>query len=386
MKFLSLTWLGWLIVYGALAQQVRNPVQLRSLQDEQTGQVTLLARNPGHCPYQVRISFAELTNYQADQPLPHHAVLAPDDVEVVLLRLKPAQSGRGSSYQAQYALEIGDPALVPDTQHVYLLPFAHGTAHLVSQGYMGDYSHRGKYALDFDMPVGTPVMAMRDGVIIEAKTNSDRGGAQPRFATDGNYVLIYHPDGTFAAYSHLRKNGLARRVGERVEAGEVIAYSGNTGWSQGPHLHVEISRVLPMATQTIPARFLRADGRAVTLREREKYHAYHPGQPPFAPPPSPTRSEASGKSAVAPPPDNNQVEIVERNTDGGRQLLARNGLPTPVVITLRVKPQNLRLSPAQTRRFEVPARTEQLLLTAEIADPRKPAQLEYSYQVCQLDD
>jgi murein DD-endopeptidase MepM/ murein hydrolase activator NlpD len=49
--------------------------------------------------------------------------------------------------------------------------------------------------------------------------------------------VIYHEDGTFAEYVHLKKDGAQVSVGDMVSAGDFIAYSGNTGWSSGPHLH-----------------------------------------------------------------------------------------------------------------------------------------------------
>ncbi len=46
-----------------------------------------------------------------------------------------------------------------------------------------------------------------------------------------------HPDGTFATYAHIKYNGAKCKVGDTVKRGDVIALSGNTGWTSGPHLH-----------------------------------------------------------------------------------------------------------------------------------------------------
>ncbi len=49
--------------------------------------------------------------------------------------------------------------------------------------------------------------------------------------------MIMHADGTFAEYAHIKYNDTNLNVGDSVKKGDVIAYSGNVGWSSGPHLH-----------------------------------------------------------------------------------------------------------------------------------------------------
>ncbi len=48
-----------------------------------------------------------------------------------------------------------------------------------------------------------------------------------------------HSDGTFGCYPHIRYNGSICKVGDNIKKGDVIAYSGNVGFSNGPHLHFE---------------------------------------------------------------------------------------------------------------------------------------------------
>ena len=84
--------------------------------------------------------------------------------------------------------------------------------------------HRG---LDIAVPVGTPVRAVRAGRVAVAGTHGAYGIA----------VVLEHADGSRTLYGH---NSLARvRTGETVEAGAVIAFSGNSGRSTGPHVHFE---------------------------------------------------------------------------------------------------------------------------------------------------
>ena len=54
----------------------------------------------------------------------------------------------------------------------------------------------------------------------------------------GNYVMIYHSDGTYTLYAHM--SSLAVSAGQTVTQGQTIGYVGSTGWATGPHLHFEV--------------------------------------------------------------------------------------------------------------------------------------------------
>ncbi|BBA99625.1 putative peptidase [Actinacidiphila reveromycinica] len=80
--------------------------------------------------------------------------------------------------------------------------------------------------IDFPVQVGTPVMAVTDGTV-RTQWNSSYG----------NMAIVTAPDGTETWYCHLSSTKI--RSG-KVKAGTVIAYSGNTGNTTGPHLHLEV--------------------------------------------------------------------------------------------------------------------------------------------------
>ncbi len=82
--------------------------------------------------------------------------------------------------------------------------------------------------IDFGVPVGTPVYSAGDGVVEEAQW---KGGY-------GRWMKVKHSGGWETGYGHL--SGWAVRPGQRVRQGQVIAYSGSTGESTGPHLHYEV--------------------------------------------------------------------------------------------------------------------------------------------------
>lgn len=94
-----------------------------------------------------------------------------------------------------------------------------------SPGGIGSTNHKG---VDIGTPMGTPVLAAKAGTVTWASWN---GGY-------GNCVIISHGKGNSTLYGHL--SGYNVSVGDQVSQGQVIAYSGNTGNSTGPHLHFGI--------------------------------------------------------------------------------------------------------------------------------------------------
>ena len=91
----------------------------------------------------------------------------------------------------------------------------------------GDHVHEGQ---DVFAPVGTPVVAVADGVVLEA------GGGDAR----GNYVAIYEPRARRTyVYLHMQSAALVK-PGHRVRAGQPVGRLGCTGSCFGPHLHFEV--------------------------------------------------------------------------------------------------------------------------------------------------
>jgi hypothetical protein len=121
------------------------------------------------------------------------------------------------------------------------VPFACGRIYTVSQGHdTGSHLSHDTYAWDFRMPVGTPIVAARDGVVRMARGDSSQGACDPKMASFSNYVVIDHGDGLETQYLHFSAVTVA--VGERVKQGQLIGFSGNTGWSCGPHLHFKVAK------------------------------------------------------------------------------------------------------------------------------------------------
>jgi len=104
------------------------------------------------------------------------------------------------------------------------------------------------HGVDVALPVGTPLTAPADGVIVH-KGNGPSGGIT---------LIIKHDNNIHTVYYHLQKPSHLLK-GTRVERGEVIAYSGNTGASTGPHLHWEVRNSRRFGDTTDPVPFLEAE-------------------------------------------------------------------------------------------------------------------------------
>lgn len=93
-------------------------------------------------------------------------------------------------------------------------------------------------AIDIRCKMGTPVLATKSGTVFKCvKTyGSDEKTSAGGTASWGNYIILKHKDGTYSLYAHLSK-GAPVSTGDAVTQGLIIAYSGDSGNSSGPHLH-----------------------------------------------------------------------------------------------------------------------------------------------------
>jgi murein DD-endopeptidase MepM/ murein hydrolase activator NlpD len=157
----------------------------------------------------------------------------------------------------------------------YVLPYPPPRSFLCSQGYVGytgPYPHSSvfRYALDFDMPIGTVVTAARDGVVefVEAGYPDGYSGVDTE-----NVVVIDHGDGTYARYAHLTRNGALVRRGQSVKRGDPVGHSGSSG-TPFPHLHFDVTRgCSTRECQTVPVCFSNTNAHPAGLETGVSYPA-----------------------------------------------------------------------------------------------------------------
>ena len=143
--------------------------------------------------------------------------------------------------QQQYSIhDLKSGKFKEDSSYIYLLPFENKKKVFLIQAYDSKMSHKGELALDFKVKKKTKVCAARDGIVIAAREDSEKGGLKPENMSDGNHISIKHYDGSVAHYWHLIKDGVFVTVGDTVTKGQVIGLTGNTGYSAFPHLHFEV--------------------------------------------------------------------------------------------------------------------------------------------------
>lgn len=142
-----------------------------------------------------------------------------------------------------------------DTLYNYSLPFLKGKRYKVLQAQNTNFTHKGsfsKFAIDFKMNIGQTVCAIRGGLVVNVKENSNKGGKSKKYLNDANYIVIGHKDGTFSQYVHLKKDGAIVEKGDFVIKGQPIGYSGNTGMSTEPHLHFAVYKPTKSGLVSIP--------------------------------------------------------------------------------------------------------------------------------------
>lgn len=240
----------------------------------QRGNVEVRAANQRDVPitFSMRV---RSRNMHADGPRTVTETLGPRQSRLVMVLSPIAEESHGN-YRLSYDWTVGDMDAEHDDSYVYRLPYETGKSYRVLQGYGSQFSHTGleEFAVDFGMPEGTPVHAARGGIIARTEASNSQGCWEDGCGRFANFIVILHDDGTTGEYYHLQKDGVHVSVGERVEAGQKIGLSGNTGHTTMPHLHFAVYRAAAWGTtQSIPVRFASADGIIERPRRGGRYPA-----------------------------------------------------------------------------------------------------------------
>lgn len=175
-----------------------------------------------------------------------------------------------------YIWTIGNKNAIHNNNYFYRLPYEIGETHPITQSFHGNFSHSGdsEYAVDFGMEVGTKIYASRGGTVVMTKSDGYKSGANRGFAEDANHITIKHEDGTYGKYVHLKQNGVAVQVGDIVNRGDFLGYSGNTGFTNGPHLHFVVFTGKDSKSRTsIPIKFIAKSGFVIVPIVGNRYTA-----------------------------------------------------------------------------------------------------------------
>ncbi|MDD4988930.1 MAG: peptidoglycan DD-metalloendopeptidase family protein [Candidatus Pacebacteria bacterium] len=153
-------------------------------------------------------------------------------------------------FESQLKIAI-DPNSIPSTRPgVLSWPLAHI---VITQLFGKTVDSKRLYAsgthsgVDFGTPIGTPVKAAMGGTVVGVGNSDLYRGCQ----SFGKWIMIAHPNGLSTLYGHLSLQKVIK--GDVVATGQLIAYSGNTGYSTGPHLHFGVYATQGVKIEPYPA-------------------------------------------------------------------------------------------------------------------------------------
>ena len=222
--------------------------------------VELVAHNQSYAPVELVVTIRKIQGLEFPDPDAELRWVVPPRSDFALMSLDLLENGSQPFLEYQYQYLAGDPNARHRPQEAYRAPFATATNHPVTQAFPQVATHTTRdshYAVDLAMPIGTDIMAARGGVVFDVAASNFRGGLDPvKDGPKANVIRILHDDGTYAIYAHLNTNSIRVRPGDRVQRGQYIADSGNTGFSSGPHLHFAVVRNAGMRIESLPILFL----------------------------------------------------------------------------------------------------------------------------------
>jgi murein DD-endopeptidase MepM/ murein hydrolase activator NlpD len=222
-------------------------------------QISFNARNDYAVPVEVVLALDELRNLELPRPDQSMRWVVGPRSDLQLFQLDAVDDNVAPEAIFRFLWLPGDPEALHDDNQLYRAPFAVANDYPISQTFPVGITHLtpdSYYAVDIAMPVGTSIYAARAGTVFEVASTNFRGGVDPeQDAASANIVRIMHDDGSHAVYAHLSWNSIRVRPGDRVERGQYIADSGNTGFSTGPHLHFVVLVNRGMRLVSVPILF-----------------------------------------------------------------------------------------------------------------------------------
>ncbi|HEX5757437.1 MAG TPA: M23 family metallopeptidase [Arenimonas sp.] len=220
-------------------------------------QARVVVRNRLHGPIEVQLELTDAAHVASEPAMPLSTLLQGSEAREIA-RIVPTGAATQSTFELRMQAMPGDPRAMPEDV-VYSLPVDE-RGFTLGQGFHGEFSHddeQNRYAVDLVVPEGTPVLAAREGIVMQVESGfREAGSNRSRYADRANLIRVLHRDGTMALYAHLREDGVLVHPGQPVALGQHIGYSGNTGYSTGPHLHFALQVNTGMKLASLPFRMV----------------------------------------------------------------------------------------------------------------------------------
>lgn len=230
---------AYLIVQQAVAESIRTlDAQRKSLEDtkSQTEKKRSQLVKEQNALLTQQQSLAVVKKAQGD--LLSQTKAQESNYQKILAQKKAAKSAfEAVLYDLQSQLKLAvDPASIPKAGKG-ILQWPVDSVRITQ--YFGDtefsrsgaYNGKGHNGIDLAAPIGTPLKAALTGTVVDTgNTDAVRG-----CYSFGKWVMLKHANGLNTMYSHLSQINVTK--GESVSTGQVIGYSGETGYATGPHLH-----------------------------------------------------------------------------------------------------------------------------------------------------
>lgn len=153
------------------------------------------------------------------------------------------------------------PSLEPSSLPSFPFPLATSPVHpsfLCSQSFNGELSHfypETLFAVDFDCPIGTPVLSIGEGTIKAIQQNETVTGISTNNLFKWNSIMIQLDSGYYVEYVHIKANSAFVHIGDRVSTGQPICLSGDVGFCPTPHLHIQVHESAASTALTVPFAF-----------------------------------------------------------------------------------------------------------------------------------